>query len=159
MGSYVEAFEPLTSNLYTRRTLSGEFVILNPYLMKDLIDLNMLNDETRNRMIYDEGSVKNLKIPNFLKEIYKTAFEISTKVVIELSADRAVFVDQSQSLNLFIEKPDFKLLTQSHFYGWKSGLKTGSYYIRSKPSKSAQKMGLDIDVEKSLENECTSCSA
>ena len=159
MGSYVEAFEPLTSNLYTRRTLSGEFVILNPYLMKDLIDLNILNDETRNRMIYDEGSVKNLKIPDFLKEIYKTAFEISTKVVIELSADRAVFVDQSQSLNLFIEKPDFKLLTQSHFYGWKSGLKTGSYYIRSKPSKSAQKMGLDIDVEKSLENECTSCSA
>ena len=113
MGSVVECFEPLTSNLYTRRTLAGEFVIINPYLVKDLINLDMWNDDMKNRLQYDKGSVKNIK--NFpFKDIYRTVWEIPQKSLIEMSADRGVFVCQSQSLNLFFEKPEYKKLSMAH---------------------------------------------
>ena len=164
MGSYVEAFEPLTSNLYNRRTLAGEFTIVNPYLIKDLISLDLWNDDIKNRLQYDRGSVQNIKgLPKFLKDIYKTAYEIPQRSIITMSAERAPFVCQSQSLNLFFDKPDFKKLTAAHFLGWKSGLKTGSYYIRSKPAMASQRFGMDIDKEKTFQEEdskeCLTCSA
>jgi ribonucleoside-diphosphate reductase alpha subunit len=167
MGSYVECFEPLTSNLYTRRTLAGEFVIINPFLIKDLINLDMWNDDIKNRLQYDKGSVKNIK--NFpFKDIYRTVWEIPQKSLLEMSADRGAFVCQSQSLNLFFEKPEYKKLSMAHIAGWKLGLKTGSYYIRSKPATSAQRFAMDPDIEKKLkeedlqhneENECLNCGA
>ena len=169
MGSTVECIEPQTSNLYTRRTLAGEFTVINPYLTKDLLDLGIWNDDTIARIIYDKGSVQKIrKLPQFLKDIYKTAYEISMKSVIMLSADRGPFVCQSQSLNLFFENPTQKLLTQSHFLGWKKGLKTGMYYCRSKPATTGQKFGIDIDKEKKFQKEdesneeelgCLSCGA
>ena len=164
MGSYVEAFEPLTSNLYNRRTLAGEFTVINPYLIKDLISLELWNDDIKNRLQYDKGSVQNIKgLPKFLKDIYRTAYEIPQRSVITMSAERAPFVCQSQSLNLFFDKPDFKKLTGAHFLGWKLGLKTGSYYIRSKPAMSSQRFGMDINKEKELQEEdskeCLTCSA
>ena len=168
MGSVVECIEPITSNLYTRRTLAGEFVIINPYLVKDLINLDMWNDDTKNRLQYDKGSVKNIK--NFpFKDIYRTVWEIPQKSLIEMSADRGVFVCQSQSLNLFFEKPEYKKLSMAHLLGWKLGLKTGSYYIRSKSASNAQRFAMDPDIEKKLKNEddlqnnedteCLSCGA
>jgi len=167
MGSYVECFEPLTSNLYTRRTLAGEFVIINPYLIKDLINLDMWNNDVKNRLQYDKGSVKNIK--NFpFKDIYRTVWEIPQKSLLEMSADRGIFVCQSQSLNLFFEKPEYKKLSMAHLAGWKLGLKTGSYYIRSKPATSAQRFAMDPDIEKKLKDEdlqnkeeieCLNCGA
>ena len=163
MGSYVEAFEALTSNLYTRRTLAGEFTVVNPYLIQDLIDLDIWTEDTKDRLIYDKGSVQKIKgLPKFLKDIYKTVWEISQKTIITMSAERGVFICQSQSINLFFDKPDFKTLTQSHFHGWKSGLKTGSYYIRSKPALSAQRFGFDSEKEQRIKEEdegCLNCSA
>lgn len=164
MGSYVECFEPLSSNLYARRTLAGEFTVINPYLIKDLIDLELWNEDIRNRLQYDRGSVQNIKgLPKFLKDIYRTAYEIPQKSVITMSAERAPFVCQSQSLNLFFETPDFKKLTAAHFLGWKLGLKTGSYYIRSKPAITSQRFGMDISKEKEFkeedEKECLNCGA
>lgn len=164
MGSFVECFEPLTSNLYTRRTLAGEFTVINPYLIKDLISLDLWNEYTKDRLQYDRGSVQNIRgLPKFLKDVYLTAYELPQKSIIQMSADRAPFVCQSQSLNLFFEKPDFKKLTAAHFLGWKLGLKTGSYYIRSKPAISAQRFGMDISKEKEMkeedEKECLSCGA
>ena len=167
MGSYVECFEPLTSNLYTRRTLAGEFVIINPYLIKDLINLDLWNDDTKDRLQYDKGSVKNIR--NFpFKDIYRTVWEIPQKSLLEMSADRGAFVCQSQSLNLFFEKPEYKKLSMAHLAGWKLGLKTGSYYIRSKPATNAQRFAMDPEVEKRLkeedlqnkeDTECLSCGA
>lgn len=164
MGSYVEAFEPLTSNLYTRRTLAGEFTVINPFLIEDLVSLELWNEDTQNRLQYDRGSVQNIKgLPKFLKDIYRTAYEIPQKSLITMSAERGPFVCQSQSLNLFFDKPDFKKLTAAHFAGWKLGLKTGSYYIRSKPSVSSQRFGMDINKEKEMkaedEKECLNCGA
>ena len=163
MGSFVEAMEPLSSNLYTRRTLAGEFTVLNQYLVKDLIDLGIWTDDTKSRLQYDRGSVQNIKdLPKFLKDVYRTAYEIPQKSVITMSAERGPFVCQSQSLNLFFEKPDFKKLTAAHFLGWKLGLKTGSYYIRSKPSVQPQRFGMDIEKEKQFQKEdieCMSCGS
>jgi ribonucleoside-diphosphate reductase alpha subunit len=169
MGSYVECFEAQTSNLYTRRTLAGEFTIINPYLVKDLIDIDIWNEDVKDRLIYDRGSVQKIRaLPKFLKDIYKTVYEISQKNIITMSADRGPFVCQSQSLNLFFESPNLKILTQSHFLGWKKGLKTGMYYCRSKPVSTGQKFGLDVNKEKRFndedkkfveEEECLSCGA
>ena len=168
MSNY-ECIEPVTSNLYTRRTLSGEFIVINKYLIKDLIDLDIWNEDTKNRLQYDKGSVKNIKgLPSFMKEIYRTVWEIPQRSIIEMSADRGPFVCQSQSLNLFFEKPEYKKLTMAHMLGWKLGLKTGSYYIRSKPSVSAQNFTIDPNIEKKLkledenrveETECLSCGS
>jgi ribonucleoside-diphosphate reductase alpha chain len=160
-----ECFEPITSNLYLRRTLAGEFIVINKYLIKDLITLDLWNEDIKDRLIYDNGSVQKIKnLPKFLKDIYKTVWEIPQKNIIQMSADRGPFICQSQSLNLFFETPEYKKLTMAHLMGWKLGLKTGSYYIRSKPALNAQKFGLDANKEKQLINEdddntCMSCSA
>lgn len=165
----VESFEAITSNLYTRNVLSGVFTMINKYLIKDLMDLEIWNQDTKDRLIYNKGSVQNLKaLPKFLREIYKTSFEIDQKLIIKMSAERGVFVCQSQSLNLFFDKPTFKELTACHFYGWKNGLKTGSYYIRTRSALSGQNFGLDPRKEKQLREEkiddvedegCLSCGA
>uniref|UniRef100_A0A6C0E0A3 ribonucleoside-diphosphate reductase n=1 Tax=viral metagenome TaxID=1070528 RepID=A0A6C0E0A3_9ZZZZ len=163
-----ESFEVITSNLYTRNVLSGVFTMVNKYLIKDLIALDLWNQDTKDRLIFDKGSVQNLrKLPKFLREVYKTAFEVDQKLIIKMSAERGIFVCQSQSLNLFFDKPTFKELTACHFYGWKNGLKTGSYYIRTKSALSGQNFGLDPNKEKKLREEniieedegCLNCGA
>ena len=163
-----ESFEVITSNLYTRNVLSGVFTMVNKYLINDLISLNIWDQDTKDRLIFDKGSVQNLKrLPKFLREVYKTAFEVDQRIIIKMSAERGLFVCQSQSLNLFFDKPTFKELTGCHFYGWKNGLKTGSYYIRTLSALSGQNYGLDPKKEKELKEEkiieeeegCLSCGA
>ena len=139
-----EAFEPYTSNIYTRRTLSGEFIIVNKHLLRDLVKLGIWNDDLKNKLILGNGSVQQIdEIPQNLKDLYKTAWELSQKVIINLAADRGAYIDQSQSLNLFMENPTFGKLTSMHFYGWKAGLKTGMYYLRSKAATSAIQFTVD----------------
>lgn len=139
-----ECFEPYTSNLYTRRTLSGEFIMVNKHLMKDLIDLGMWNDTMRNRLISTNGSVQNVPgIPQNIKDLYKTVWEISQKVIIDMAADRGAYICQSQSMNIFMQDPNFGKLTSMHFYAWKKGLKTGMYYLRSQAATAAIKFTLD----------------
>lgn len=128
-----ECFEPYTSNIYTRRTLSGEYIIVNKHLLKDLIGFGLWNDEVKEQLMANNGSIQNIDgIPQELKELYKTVWEISQKVIIDQAADRGAYICQSQSLNLFIQDPNFGKLSSMHFYGWKKGLKTGMYYLRSK---------------------------
>jgi ribonucleoside-diphosphate reductase alpha chain len=134
-----EAFEPFTSNIYTRRTLSGEFIMINKHLLKDLIESGLWSDEIRQALMRDNGSVQNLPIPTKFKELYKTAWEMSMKNIIDMSADRGAFVDQSQSLNLFMEDGNFSKLSSMHMYAWKKGLKTGMYYLRTKSAVNAIK--------------------
>lgn len=139
-----ECFEPYTSNIYTRRTLSGEYIIMNKHLLKDLIGLDLWNDTLKQKLMAENGSVQNIdEIPDNLKEMYKTVYEISQKVLIDQSADRGAFVCQSQSLNLFVENPTFSKLSSMHFYGWQRGLKTGMYYLRSKAAVDPIKFTLD----------------
>lgn len=139
-----ECFEPYTSNIYTRRTLSGEFVIVNQHLMKDLIKLGLWSADMKNKLIAAQGSVQDIPdIPQDIKDLYKTVWEISQKAVIELSADRGAYICQSQSLNIHIQDPNFGKLTSMHFYAWKSGLKTGMYYLRSKAATSAIQFTVD----------------
>jgi len=139
-----ECFEPYTTNIYTRRTLSGEFVVVNKHLMKDLIRLGLWTDGMKNRLIAANGSVQNMPdIPQNLKDLYKTVWEISQKVIIDLAADRGAYVCQSQSMNLFLQEPNFGKLTSMHFYAWKKGLKTGIYYLRSKAASSAIQFTVD----------------
>ena len=132
-----ECFEPITSNLYLRRVLAGEYVVANKYLINDLIRLDLWNDDMRQLLTAANGSVMNLPIPTELKELYKTVWEMSMKNIIDMSADRGIFIDQSQSLNLFMEEADFSKLTSMHFYAWKKGLKTGMYYLRTKSAVNA----------------------
>jgi len=128
-----ECFEPYTANIYTRRTLSGEYVILNKHLLKDLIKLDLWNDEMKEAVMAANGSIQDIDgIPQELKDLYKTVWELSQKVIIDMAADRGAFICQSQSLNLFVENPNFGKLSSMHFYGWQQGLKTGMYYLRSK---------------------------
>ncbi len=139
-----ECFEPYTSNIYTRRTLSGEFIVVNKHLMKDLIDLGLWNDTMRNRLISTNGSVQSVPgIPQNIKDLYKTVWEISQKIIIEMAADRGAYICQSQSMNIFMQDPNFGKLTSMHFYAWKKGLKTGMYYLRSQAATSAIKFTLD----------------
>jgi ribonucleoside-diphosphate reductase alpha subunit len=139
-----ECFEPYTSNIYTRRTLSGEFIIANKHLMKDLIDLGLWNETMRQKLISTNGSVQPLpEIPQNIKDIYKTVWEISQKAIIDMSADRGAFICQSQSLNIHLKDPNFGKLTSMHFYAWKKGLKTGMYYLRSTAAADAIKFTLD----------------
>jgi ribonucleoside-diphosphate reductase alpha chain len=139
-----ECFEPYTSNLYTRRTLSGDFILVNKYLMKDLIELGLWNETMRQKLIAANGSVQSVaEIPQNLKDIYKTVWEISQKVIIDMSADRGAYICQSQSLNIHITDPNFGKLTSMHFYAWKKGLKTGMYYLRSTAAADAIKFTLD----------------
>jgi ribonucleoside-diphosphate reductase alpha chain len=149
-----ECFEPYTSNIYNRRVLSGEFVVVNKHLLKDLVDLGLWNDNMKQRIIAANGSVQEIKeIPEALKEIYKTVWEIKQKNIIDMAADRGAFVCQSQSLNLFIQQPNFAKLTSMHFYSWKKGLKTGMYYLRTKAAADAIKFTVDSSVLKNPETQ------
>ena len=159
-----ESFESITSNLYTRNVLSGVFTMINKFLIQDLMTLGLWTQETKDRLIFDKGSVQNIKgLPRFLKDIYKTSYEIDQKLMIKMSAERAIFVCQSQSLNLFFDKPSFKTLTSTHFHSWKLGLKTGMYYLRTRAGISGQNFALDTKTEKKLKEEdeegCLNCSA
>ena len=139
-----ECFEPYTSNIYTRRTLSGEFVVVNKHLMKDLIHLGLWNDNMKNRLIAANGSVQDIpEIPQHLKDLYRTVWEISQRVIIDMAADRGAYICQSQSMNVFLQEPNFGKLTSMHFYSWKKGLKTGMYYLRSKAASSAIQFTVD----------------
>lgn len=139
-----ECFEPYTSNVYTRRVLSGEFIIVNKHLLKDLVKLGLWNDSLKNKLMAANGSVQNIdEIPENIKELYKTAWELSQKTIVDLAADRGAYIDQSQSLNIFMENANFAKLTSMHFYGWKAGLKTGMYYLRTKAATDAIKFTLD----------------
>lgn len=144
-----ECFEPYTSNIYNRRVLSGEFVVVNKHLLKDLMSLGLWNDSMKQRIIAANGSVQNIdEIPANLKEIYKTVWEIKQRTIIDMSADRGAFICQSQSLNLFVEQPNFAKLSSMHFYTWKKGLKTGMYYLRTKAATDAVKFTVDTEVIK-----------
>ncbi|MBD3582330.1 ribonucleoside-diphosphate reductase subunit alpha [Flavobacterium selenitireducens] len=141
-----EAFEPYTSNIYTRRTLSGEFIVVNKHLLEDLVDLGIWNETLKQEIMRHNGSVQNIKgIPDEIKELYKTVWEMSMKDILDMSRQRGYFIDQSQSLNLFMEGATYAKLTSMHFYAWQSGLKTGMYYLRTKSAVDAIKFTLNND--------------
>jgi ribonucleoside-diphosphate reductase alpha subunit len=147
-----ECFEPYTTNIYLRRTLAGEFVVVNKHLVNDLKKIGLWSKEMKDLMVKANGSVQNIiDIPDDLKELYKTVWEMSQKTIIDMAADRGVYIDQSQSMNLFVESPTVSKLSSMHMYAWKQGLKTGMYYLRSK-AKSRP-------IQFSLEAECSMCSA
>jgi ribonucleotide reductase alpha subunit len=158
-----ECFEPFTSNLYSRRTLAGEFVVVNKYLMNELIHLGLWNDQIKNNIIANKGSIQQLTIvPENIRNKYKIVWEIPMKHLIDMSADRGAFICQSQSLNLWVEDPTYNTLTSMHFYSWKKGLKTGIYYLRRKAKHQAQQFTIEPEAkENSEENDeiCEMCSA
>jgi ribonucleoside-diphosphate reductase alpha chain len=143
-----EAFEPYTSNIYTRRVLSGEFIVVNKHLLEDLVKLGLWNETLKEQIMRDNGSVQHVDIPQDLKELYKTVWELSMKDIIDMSRQRGYFIDQSQSLNLFMENANYAKLTSMHFYAWKSGLKTGMYYLRTKSAVDAIKFTLNNETKK-----------
>lgn len=147
-----ECFEPITSNVFTRRTVAGEFQVVNTYLMKDLEKLGMWNEEVKNVLVEHEGSVQNIPfIPQEIKDLYKTVWEIKMKNVIDLAADRQPFVDQSMSMNIFLPQPTFAQVSSMHFYGWRTKVKTGMYYLRTRPILNAIKFTVNQElVEKTL---------
>jgi ribonucleoside-diphosphate reductase alpha chain len=148
-----EAFEPFTTNLYSRRTLSGEFVMINKHLVADLLKLGLWNDTIKNKLIMENGSVQNIpEIPTEMKEVYKTVWEMSQKRVLQMAANRSVFIDQSQSLNLFVDNATKPKLLAAHLFGWKLGLKTGMYYLRTRAAVDALKgLGVDMSASKPVE--------
>ena len=153
-----ECFEPYTSNLYTRRVLSGEFIIVNKHLLKDLVELGLWNEDMKHELMRSNGSIQDIKqIPDDLKELYRTVWEMSMKDIIDMARHRGYFIDQSQSLNLFMEGATMSKLTSMHFYAWKSGLKTGMYYLRTKSAVDAIKFTLEkkdkAEVEETVEVE------
>ncbi|GGI56017.1 ribonucleoside-diphosphate reductase subunit alpha [Winogradskyella haliclonae] len=144
-----ECFEPYTSNIYTRRVLSGEFIVVNKHLLEDLVDLGLWNDNLKNEIMRANGSIQGIDIiPEDIKELYKTVYEMSMKDIIDMSRQRGYFIDQSQSLNLFMEGATMAKLTSMHFYAWKSGLKTGMYYLRTKAAVDAKKFTVTREVKK-----------
>ena len=153
LGNF-ECIEPVISNIYTRRVLAGEFMVINEYLVKDLIEVGKWSEEMKDKIILNDGSVQNIKeIPSSIRERYKTAWEVKQRHILDMAADRGAFICQSQSLNLFVESPNFKRLSSMHFYGWERGLKTGMYYLRTRPSSKALQFTLEPDAP------CVSCSA
>lgn len=155
-----ESFEPLTSNFYLRRTLSGEFYVINRCLQNLLKGMNLWTDGIRDKLLFYKGSVQNMEeLPYTLREVFRTVWEIPQKNLIDMAADRAYFIDQSQSLNIYLTNPSIELLNKVHFYGYKKGLKTGSYYIRTRALTSGQNFSLSSEREKELEMECENCSA
>ena len=145
-----EAFEAITSNLYKRKTLAGEFILINKYLVEDLIKLDLWNTDIREKIMINDGSVQNIEeIPDNIKALYKTVWEIKQKNIIDLSADRAPYICQAQSMNLFVAEPNPNLLTKMHFYTWGKGLKTGMYYLRTRPRASTQQFTIDPRKSKS----------
>ena len=149
-----ECIEPFTSNIYIRRTLAGEFVVVNKYLIKDLLELKLWNEDLKNQIIKDNGSIQNIEIiPNNIKQIYKTVWEVGNKSLINNAAIRGKYICQSQSLNLFMDKPDFNKLSSMHFYSWKKGLKTGIYYLRTKPVAQAQQFTIEPENKNKQNND------
>ena len=148
-----ECFEPYTSNIYTRRVLSGEFIVVNKHLLEDLVNLGLWNEDLKQELMRNNGSVQNIEvIPDDIKELYRTVWELSMKDIIDMARQRGYFIDQSQSLNLFVEGATMSKLTSMHFYGWKSGLKTGMYYLRTKSAVDAIKFTLDNTKSKAEES-------
>jgi len=160
---YNECFEPFTSNLYSRRTLAGEFVVVNKYLMKELIGLGLWNEQIKNNIIANKGSVQQLSLlPEHIKNKYKIVWEMPMKHLIDMAADRGAFICQSQSLNLWLEDPTYSSLTSMHFYAWKKGLKTGIYYLRRKAKHQAQQFTIEPEAREHKEEKdeiCEMCSA
>jgi ribonucleoside-diphosphate reductase alpha chain len=168
-----ESFEPFTSNIYVKRVLSGEFVVPNKYLMKDLSRLNLWSQSMKEALLRENGSIQNLNVPDQLKDMYKTVWELKMKDIIDMAADRARFIDQSQSMNLFVATPTINQLSSMHMYSWKKGLKTGMYYLRTKGASSAVKVTIEPDSEAACQyrskkwyaaangesGECVSCSS
>jgi ribonucleoside-diphosphate reductase alpha subunit len=158
-----ECFEPFTSNLYSRRTIAGEFVVVNKYLMNELISLGLWNEEIKNNIIANKGSVQQLNIlPQYIRNKYKIVWEIPMKHLIDMSSDRGAFICQSQSLNLWVEDPTYNTLTSMHFYSWKKGLKTGIYYLRRKAKHQAQQFTIEPELKHKVEENddiCEMCSA
>ena len=155
-----ECFEPFTSNIYTRRTLAGDYVVANKHLMKELVELNLWTEELKDNIILNKGSVQHIEgIPEHIKEKYKIVWEIPMKHLIDMSVDRGAYICQSQSLNLWQEEPSYKSLTSMHFYGWKKGLKTGIYYLRRKPRHQPQQFTIDPTKIQHEEEVCETCSA
>ena len=163
-----ECFEPVTSNIYTRRTVAGDFVVVNKHLIKDLDELELWNDSMKNKIIENGGSIQNIdEIPQHIKNLYKTVWETKQKHLIEQSADRGPFICQTQSMNLFFEEPSQNTLTSALFYSWKKGLKTGCYYIRTRPKAQAQQFTIEakkvtkkpVTNDDSNYHECEMCSA
>ena len=143
-----ECFEPYTSNIYTRRVLSGEFIVVNKYLLKDLVALGIWNNDLKNKIIANNGSIQNIdEIPQKIKDLYKTVWEIKQRNLIDMASDRGAFICQSQSLNLFLQDVDFAKLTSMHFYAWKQGLKTGMYYLRTKAAVDAIKFTVETQAD------------
>ena len=166
---YNECFEPFTSNLYSRRTLAGEFVVVNKYLMKELIALGHWNEQIKNNIIANKGSIQQLTVlPEHIRNKYKIVWEIPMKHLIDMSADRGAFICQSQSLNLWLEDPTYSTLTNMHFYSWRKGLKTGIYYLRRKAKHQAQQFTIEPELNEAHNNDthnnetediCEMCSA
>ncbi|MGE6220891.1 ribonucleoside-diphosphate reductase subunit alpha [Nubsella zeaxanthinifaciens] len=147
-----ECFEPYTSNIYTRRVLSGEFIVVNKHLLKDLVALGLWSPQMKDRIILANGSIQDIpEIPDYIKELYKTVWEIKMKNIIDMSADRGAYICQSQSLNLFINAPNTSKLTSMHFYAWKKGLKTGMYYLRTQAASQAVKFTVENQAGKAIE--------
>jgi ribonucleotide reductase alpha subunit len=163
-----ECFEPITSNIYSRRTLAGEFMVVNEYLMNDLIKIDRWNEDIKNNIIANNGSVQQFKwMDNHMRNKYKISWEMSMKTLIDMSAKRAPYICQSQSLNLWMTDPTKSKLTTMHFYAWEKGLKTGIYYLRRKGKHQAQQFTIDPEKKEKWvkegqtneEQECTACSA
>lgn len=165
-----ESIEPYASNIYVRKVLAGDYVIVNKHLVKDLKEIGIWNSDLLSELMYDNGSVQNLNIPVYLKNKYKTAYELKQSVIVKQAVDRGIFVDQSQSMNLFMGMPDHNKLASAHMYSWKNGLKTGSYYIRTQPITEGTKFSIDIEhinsikakrnfKNSNIDNFCESCSA
>tara|TARA_B110000285_G_C14900793_1_gene503149 strand:- start:184 stop:798 length:615 start_codon:yes stop_codon:yes gene_type:complete len=142
-----ESFEPFTANVYTRRVLAGEFVCVNKHLVKDLIKIGLWIPEIKNELVAHNGSVQQIdKIPAELKKLYKTVWEIPQKQLLNLAVARGPYICQSQSLNLYMPNPEHKKMTAMHFYGWEKGLKTGQYYLRSRPARDAIKFTVNMEA-------------
>ena len=160
-----ECFEPFTSNIYSRRTLAGEFMVVNKHLMNDLQKLGLYNDNVKNSIIANKGSVQHLlHIPQHIRDKYKIVWEMSMKTIINMAKDRGAYICQSQSMNLWQEDPNYASLTSMHFYAWKAGLKTGIYYLRRKAKHQAQQFTIDPTLTKENvkddkdEEPCEMCS-
>ena len=150
-----ECFEPITSNIYTRRTIAGDFIVINKYLVNDLMKIGIWNNDIKNSIISHNGSVQNIEIiPQYIKDLYKTVWEIKQKVIIDYAINRGKYVCQTQSMNLFFEEPTHNILTSALFHGWKNGLKTGVYYVRTKPKAQAQQFTIEPKG-----TDCEMCSA
>ena len=155
-----ECFEPYTSNLYTRRVLSGEFIVVNKHLLKDLVKLGLWNDGMKNKLIAANGSVQDIEeIPENIRKLYRTVWEMSMKDILDMAADRGAYICQSQSLNLFMQNPNFGKLTSMHFYAWKKGLKTGMYYLRTKAAVDAIKFTVDAEMRQKKQAEAAAATA